>query len=63
LRGHMLTNVHRSQLDRHLMSRRELPEHYGIGMALVAGAGAIVFGLLAAFGPEAKELRMVAERT
>ena len=34
--------------------------NYGVGMALVAGTGAIVFALLAAFGPEAKEVRMTA---
>jgi SHS family lactate transporter-like MFS transporter len=33
---------------------------YGIGMALVAGSGAVVFALLAALGPEAKEIRMTA---
>jgi SHS family lactate transporter-like MFS transporter len=33
---------------------------YGMGMALVAGAGAIVFALLAAFGPEARDVRMMA---
>jgi MFS transporter, SHS family, lactate transporter len=33
---------------------------YGIGMALVAGTGAVVFALLAALGPEAKEMRMTA---
>jgi SHS family lactate transporter-like MFS transporter len=33
---------------------------YGVGMALVAGAGALVFALLATFGPEAKEVRMTA---
>jgi MFS transporter, SHS family, lactate transporter len=33
---------------------------YGIGMALVAGAGAVVLALLAALGPEARETRMVA---
>jgi len=31
---------------------------YGVAMALMAGAGALVFALLAAFGPEAKEVRM-----
>jgi MFS transporter, SHS family, lactate transporter len=31
---------------------------YGVGMALLAGTGAVVFALLAAFGPEAKEIRM-----
>ncbi len=39
----------------------ELHGNYGVGMALVAGTGAIVFALLAAFGPEAKEIRMTAE--
>jgi MFS transporter, SHS family, lactate transporter len=34
---------------------------YGVGMALMAGAGALVFALLAAFGPEAKEVRMTAD--
>lgn len=33
---------------------------YGMGMALVAGAGAIAFALLAAFGPEARGVRMTA---
>ena len=33
---------------------------YGIGMALVAGAGAVVLALLAALGPEARETQMVA---
>jgi len=37
--------------------------NYGVGMALVAGTGAIVFALLAAFGPEAKGIRMAAEPT
>jgi MFS transporter, SHS family, lactate transporter len=37
--------------------------NYGAGMALVAGTGAIVFALLAAFGPEAKDIRMTAEPT
>ena len=41
----------------------ELHGNYGVGMALVAGTGAIVFALLAAFGPEAKEIRMTAEQT
>jgi MFS transporter, SHS family, lactate transporter len=45
-----------------VMLAENFQNDYGIGMALVAGAGAIAFGLLAAFGPEAKELRMVAER-
>jgi MFS transporter, SHS family, lactate transporter len=31
---------------------------YGLGMALIAGSGAIVFALLALWGPEAKEIRM-----
>jgi SHS family lactate transporter-like MFS transporter len=31
---------------------------YGVGMALVAGAGAVVLALLAVLGPEAKEIRM-----
>jgi hypothetical protein len=34
---------------------------YGMGMTLVAGAGAVAFALLAAFGPEAKEVRMTAD--
>ena len=34
--------------------------NYGVGMALVAGTGAIVFALLAAFGPEARDIRMTA---
>jgi MFS transporter, SHS family, lactate transporter len=33
---------------------------YGVGMALMAGAGALAFAVLAAFGPEAKEIRMTA---
>lgn len=33
---------------------------YGVGMALVAGGGAIAFAVLAAFGPEAKAVRMTA---
>jgi MFS transporter, SHS family, lactate transporter len=33
---------------------------YGVGMALVAGAGAVVLALLAAIGPEARQIRMVA---
>jgi len=33
---------------------------YGVSMALMAGAGALAFALLAAFGPEAKEVRMTA---
>ncbi len=31
---------------------------YGVGMALMAGAGAVVLALLAAFGPEAKGIQM-----
>jgi MFS transporter, SHS family, lactate transporter len=42
---------------------KELHGNYGVGMALVAGTGAIVFALLAAFGPEAKGVRMAAEPT
>ena len=34
---------------------------FGIGMALVAGAGAVALALLAALGPEAKGTRMMAE--
>jgi MFS transporter, SHS family, lactate transporter len=34
---------------------------YGIGMSLLAGAGAVAFALLAAFGPEAREVRMTAQ--
>ena len=34
---------------------------YGIGMALLAGAGAVVLVLLAALGPEAKEIRMTTD--
>jgi len=34
---------------------------YGVGMALMAGAGALAFAVLAAFGPEAKEVRMTAD--
>jgi hypothetical protein len=37
-----------------------LHRNYGVGMALVAGTGAIVFALLAAFGPEARDIRMTA---
>ena len=36
----------------------KLHGNYGIAMALVAGAGAVVLALLAAFGPEAKEIQM-----
>jgi hypothetical protein len=32
-----------------------------VGMALVAGAGAVAFALLAAFGPEAKEVRIMTD--
>jgi len=34
---------------------------YGVSMALVAGAGALAFALLAAFGPEAKEVSMTVD--
>ena len=34
---------------------------YGIGMALLAGAGAVALALLAAFGPEAKDADMTAD--
>jgi MFS transporter, SHS family, lactate transporter len=34
---------------------------YGVGMALLAGAGAVVLVLLAAFGPEAREIQMTAD--
>jgi hypothetical protein len=44
-----------------VMLAENFQNNYGIGMAVVAGAGAIVFGVLAAFGPEAKELRMATE--
>jgi SHS family lactate transporter-like MFS transporter len=44
-----------------VMLAGKLQGNYGIAMALVAGAGAIAFALLAAFGPEAKETRMIAE--
>jgi MFS transporter, SHS family, lactate transporter len=36
----------------------ELHGNYGLGMALVAGSGAVVFALLALLGPEAKEIQM-----
>jgi SHS family lactate transporter-like MFS transporter len=36
----------------------KLHGNYGFGMAVVAGAGAIAFALLAALGPEAREIRM-----
>jgi SHS family lactate transporter-like MFS transporter len=39
----------------------KLHGNYGFGMAVVAGAGAIAFALLAAFGPEAREMRMTAQ--
>ena len=42
-----------------------LAEHfhgdYGVAMSLVAGAGAIAVALLAAFGPEEKDVRMMGE--
>jgi SHS family lactate transporter-like MFS transporter len=44
-----------------VMLAGKLQGNYGIAMALVAGAGAIAFALLAAFGPEAKEVRMIAD--
>jgi MFS transporter, SHS family, lactate transporter len=34
---------------------------YGVGMALLAGAGAVVLVLLAAFGPEARGIQMTAD--
>ncbi len=36
---------------------------YGTGMAVVAGAGAILFGLLAALGPEGKDVEMAVGRS
>jgi SHS family lactate transporter-like MFS transporter len=39
----------------------KLHGNYGFGMAVVAGAGAIAFALLAALGPEAREMRMTAQ--
>ena len=39
----------------------KLHGNYGMGMTLVAGAGAVAFALLAAFGPEAKEVRMMTD--
>ena len=39
----------------------ELGGDYGVGMALMAGAGALVLALLAAFGPEAKGIQMSAD--
>lgn len=44
-----------------VMLATKLHGNYGIAMALVAGAGAVAFALLAAFGPEAKEVRMMTE--
>jgi MFS transporter, SHS family, lactate transporter len=44
-----------------MMLAAKLQGNYGMGMALVAGAGAIAFALLAAFGPEAKGVQMVAD--
>jgi len=41
-----------------VMLAGKLQGDYGIAMALVAGAGALAFALLAAFGPEAKEVRI-----
>ena len=41
-----------------VMLAGRLNGNYGVAMALLAGAGALVFALLAAFGPEAKEVRM-----
>jgi SHS family lactate transporter-like MFS transporter len=43
-----------------VMLAGRLNGNYGVGMALMAGAGALAFALLAAFGPEAKEVRMTA---
>jgi MFS transporter, SHS family, lactate transporter len=43
-----------------VMLATRLNGDYGVAMALMAGAGALVFALLAAFGPEAKEVRMAA---
>jgi MFS transporter, SHS family, lactate transporter len=34
---------------------------YGVSMALMAGAGALLFALLAVFGPEAREIRMTTD--
>jgi MFS transporter, SHS family, lactate transporter len=39
----------------------KLHGNYGFGMAVVAGAGAIAFALLAALGPEARDMRMTAQ--
>jgi MFS transporter, SHS family, lactate transporter len=41
-----------------VMLAGRLNGNYGMGMALMAGAGALVFAILAVFGPEAKEIRM-----
>jgi SHS family lactate transporter-like MFS transporter len=41
-----------------VMLAGKLHGDYGIAMALVAGAGALAFALLAACGPEAKEVRI-----
>jgi SHS family lactate transporter-like MFS transporter len=41
-----------------VMLAGKLQGDYGIAMALVAGAGALAFALLAAFGPEAKDVRI-----
>jgi len=38
----------------------KLSGDYGVGMAVVAGVGAVALALLAAFGPEAKESQMTA---
>jgi MFS transporter, SHS family, lactate transporter len=43
-----------------VMLAERLNGDYGVAMALMAGAGALVFALLATFGPEAKEVRMTA---
>jgi SHS family lactate transporter-like MFS transporter len=43
-----------------VMLAGKLNGDYGVSMALMAGAGALVFALLATFGPEAKEVRMSA---
>jgi SHS family lactate transporter-like MFS transporter len=44
-----------------VMLAGKLQGDYGIAMASVAGAGAVAFALLAAFGPEAKEVRMMTD--
>jgi SHS family lactate transporter-like MFS transporter len=41
-----------------VMLAGRLNGNYGMGMALMAGAGALVFAILAVFGPEAKEVHM-----